>query len=95
MNSAIKIDTFSFQKYGSLEGVVKTIGHDAIDDEKLGPVYEIKITPKKTTLKVEGEDKPIEPGMSVTAEIKVGKRRIIEFFIYPLIKYMDEGMSVR
>ena len=95
MYSAIKIDTFSFQKYGSLEGVVKTIGHDAIDDEKLGPVYEIKITPKEVTLKVEGEDKPIEPGMSVTAEIKVGKRRIIEFFIYPLIKYMDEGMSVR
>ena len=95
MVSAIKIDTFSFQKYGSLEGIVKTIGHDAIDDEKLGPVYEIKITPKKTTLKVEGEDKQIEPGMSVTAEIKVGKRRIIEFFIYPLIKYMDEGMSVR
>lgn len=95
MASAIKIDTFSFQKYGSLEGRVEIIGRDAIDDEKLGPVYEIKIIPKETTLRVEGEDKPIEPGMSVTAEIKVGKRRIIEFFIYPLIKYMDEGMSVR
>ena len=32
--------------------------------------------------------------MSVTEEIKVGKRRIIEFFIYPLIKYLDEGISV-
>ena len=95
MNSAIKIDTFSFQKYGSLDGIVKSIGHDAIDDKKLGLVYEIKITPKKTTLKIEGEDKSIEPGMSVIAEIKVGKRRIIEFFIYPLIKHMDEGMSVK
>ncbi|OPY81095.1 MAG: hypothetical protein A4E64_00068 [Syntrophorhabdus sp. PtaU1.Bin058] len=26
---------------------------------------------------------------------KVGKRRIIEFFIYPLIKYLDEGIKVR
>ena len=34
-------------------------------------------------------------GMSVTAELKVGQRREIEFFIYPLIKYLDEGMSVR
>jgi hypothetical protein len=25
----------------------------------------------------------------------VGKRRIIEVFIYPLIKYLDEGVSVR
>lgn len=34
-------------------------------------------------------------GMSVTAEIKVGKRRVIEFFIYPIIQYLDEGLSVR
>jgi hemolysin D len=33
--------------------------------------------------------------LSVSAEVKVGKRRIIEFFIYPLIKYLDEGVSVR
>jgi len=24
-----------------------------------------------------------------------GKRRIIEFFIYPLIRYLDEGINVR
>jgi len=33
--------------------------------------------------------------MSATAELKVGERRIIEFFIYPLIKYYKEGISVR
>ncbi|MFH1898185.1 MAG: hypothetical protein ABH886_08125 [Candidatus Desantisbacteria bacterium] len=44
---------------------------------------------------VEGKKRYISSGMSLTAEIKVGKRRIIEFFIYPLIKYLDEGMSVR
>lgn len=33
--------------------------------------------------------------MTLNAEIEIGKRRIIEFFIYPLIKYMDEGISVR
>jgi hemolysin D len=95
MQSAIKIDTFSFQKYGYLHGEVVNVGNDAIEDEKLGPVYEIKIAPTQTMLMVEGEEKELEPGMSVTAEIKVGKRRIIEFFIYPLIKYMDEGLSVR
>jgi len=44
---------------------------------------------------VEGFETPIATGMSATAEIKVGRRRIIEFFIYPLIKYLDEGISVR
>lgn len=44
---------------------------------------------------VEGKEKQIEPGMSVIAEVKVGKRRVIELFIYPIVKYLDEGLSVR
>ncbi|MDD5277800.1 MAG: hemolysin secretion protein D, partial [Methylovulum sp.] len=95
MEAAIKVDTFDFQKYGLLHGKVKHIADDAIDDEKLGPVYEITIDPKETTLRVEGKELSINPGMSVTAELKVGKRRVIEFFIYPMIKYLDEGLSVR
>ncbi|OPY04376.1 MAG: hypothetical protein A4E66_02596 [Syntrophus sp. PtaB.Bin001] len=43
---------------------------------------------------VGGVKTPIVSGMSLTAEIKVGKRRIIEFFVYLLIKYLDEGVKV-
>jgi len=92
---AVKIDTFSFQKYGLLYGNIIEISKDAIEDEKLGLIYEIKIKPKSLDIKVEGETKQLEIGMSVIAEVKTGKRRVIELFIYPIIKYMDEGLSVR
>ena len=92
---AIKIDTFSFQKYGLLHGNIIEISKDAIEDEKLGLIYEIKIKPKSLDIEVEGETKQLEIGMSVIAEVKTGKRRVIELFIYPIIKYMDEGLSVR
>ena len=92
---AVKIDTFSFQKYGLLHGNIIEISKDAIEDEKLGLIYEIKIKPKSLDIKVEGETKQLEIGMSVIAEVKTGKRRVIELFIYPIIKYMDEGLSVR
>ena len=92
---AIKIDTFSFQRYGLIDGVVTKIGANAIDDKKLGKVYEVFIEPKQTSLMVEGEEKYLMPGMTATAELKVGKRRIIELFVYPLIKYFKEGISVR
>ena len=95
MNSKIKIDTFSFQKYGFFEGKIINVGNFSIDDEKLGAVYEVKIEPNGKTLNVEGKERYLEAGMSVTAEIKVGKRRVIEFFIYPIIQYLDEGLSVR
>lgn len=39
MQSKIKIDTFSFQKYGFFEGKIINVGNFSIDDEKLGPVY--------------------------------------------------------
>ena len=95
MNASIKVDTFTFQKYGLINATVEHIAHDAIEDEKLGPVYEVKLIPKELTLNIDGKQRSLETGMSVTAEIKVGKRRIIEFFIYPIIRYLDEGMSVR
>lgn len=95
MESKIKIDTFNFQKYGFFEGKVINVGNFSIDDEKLGAIYEVKIEPNGERLMVEGKKRYLEAGMSVTAEIKVGKRRVIEFFIYPIIKYLDEGLSVR
>lgn len=95
MPVSIKIDTFDFQKYGILKGKVKNVSKDSIQDEKLGPIYEIYITPLEKSLIVDRKKVFIASGMSLTSEIKVGKRRIIEFFIYPLIKYLDEGMSVR
>lgn len=95
MNAALKIDTFDFQKYGLINGVVTHISQDAIEDEKLGLVYDILVTPEKYNLMVDGQMLTINIGMGVTAELKVGKRRVIEFFVYPIIKYLDEGMSVR
>lgn len=94
-NVSIKVDAFNFQKYGKIEGKLIHIANDSIKDEKLGEIYEIKIKPLKTNLMVNGELKQMEPGMSVVAEVKVGKRRVIELFIYPIIKYLDEGLSVK
>lgn len=95
MEVSIKIDTFNFQKYGILKGVVTLVGVNSIEDERLGPVYEVYIRPEDTTLMVEGKEQSIKSGMSSTNEINIGKRRIIEFFIYPLIKYLDESIKVR
>lgn len=95
MAVAIKVDTFEFQKFGMLQGKLLQVAQDSIEDKDLGLVYEAYVEPLQTTLLVDGVATPITTGMSVAAEIKVGKRRIIEFFLYPLIKYLDEGTSVR
>lgn len=92
---SVKVDTFNFQKYGILNGEVTVISPNSIDDERLGPIYEVYIKPITTKLMVEGKEESIQMGMSTTNEIKINKRRIIEFFIYPLIKYLDESIKVQ
>jgi hemolysin D len=94
MPVSIKIDTFDFQKFGMIDGEVIQVSKDSIVDKELGPIYKMIVRPKKLWLMVEGKKTEITSGMTLTSEVNVGKRRIIEFFIYPLIKYLDEGMSV-
>ncbi len=99
MPVSIKIDTFSFQKYGLLSGEVIQIAKDSkvseSDPTRQAQIYEVMIHPLEKHLMVEGVEQNIQTGMTVSADIKVGKRKIIEFFIYPLIKYLNEGISVR
>lgn len=95
MPVSIKVDTYNFQKYGILNGIVTVVSPNSVKDERLGDIYEVYIEPQNTTLMVEGKEQTIKYGMTTTNEIKIGKRRIIEFFIYPLIKYMDESIKVR
>jgi hemolysin D len=95
MPVALKIDTFDFQKYGTLQGKVIQVSRDSKDDPKQGPIYTLDVEPVQQQLKVNGEWRKLSTGLSLNAEVKTGKRRIIEFFIYPLIKHLNEGMSVR
>ena len=95
MEVAVKVDTFTYQKYGLLSATVMHVPDDAIEDEKLGAVYEVLVKPELSYLEYQNKRHEIHAGMSVVAEMKVGSRRVIEFFIYPAIRYMDEGISVR
>lgn len=76
-DSVLKVDTFDFQKYGKINGKVQHISPDSIDNEELGRVYEVYIKPDNLTLMVDGRLSLITSGMSITAEVKVGKRRVI------------------
>ena len=96
---AVKIDTFNFTKYGLIEAELISISDDAISqdlaDEARGLVYRARVKLNKDSLLVEGRDLRLQPGMSVTAEIKTGQRRLIEFFLSPLLRYKQESLGER
>lgn len=87
----VKIEAFNFTDYGLIPGVVDNISRDAIQDEQLGLVYDARIKLNKPYLMVNGKRQPIGPGLAAQAEIKTGKRRIIDYLLSPLAKTMDEA----
>lgn len=92
-----KVDTYDFQKYGMIDGKVDTVSPFSVEDKENGTDgYPVHVSIFSEELKdKEGRVYKIKPGMSVTTEIHVGERRAIEFFLFPVIKYLDEGLKVR
>jgi len=91
----VKVDTFNFTKYGVIDAEVTSISQDAIADENLGWVFQMRVQLSKDEISVENKSVRLSPGMSVTAEIKTGNRRLIEFFLSPLLRYKQESVRER
>jgi hemolysin D len=95
MTAEIKIHTFPFTKYGIIDGKIITVSDDATLDEKRGLIYGMRLLMKQSTIDIKGKDVKLIPGMSVTAEVQIGHRKIIEFFMAPLLRYRQEGLRER
>ncbi|MES2831506.1 MAG: HlyD family type I secretion periplasmic adaptor subunit [Pseudomonadota bacterium] len=93
--AAVKIDAFDFGKYGTVPATVTHVSRDAIEDEKKGLIYAIKVRLAKSAIAVQGKVMPLSAGMSVNVEIKTGERRIIEYVLSPLKKHQREAMNER
>ena len=122
-NVEVKVDTFPFQRYGSLRGTLVSISPDAEDKNapardtdtragasssqsadpthdpaatpNTGYVYKVRIHTGDAHFVVDGESRPVLSGMTVQADIMTDRRRVIDFFLSPVVKYLDEGMKVR
>ena len=91
----VKVDTFPFQRYGTLRAEVSSVSPDAVEDPKLGHVYTVRARLVDNALNVDGARLGPAPGMTVSLEVKTGRRRIVEFFLSPIVKYAGESLTVR
>ncbi len=93
--SDIKIEAFPFTKYGSIRGKVVNVSADAVQTEKQGLVYTARISLAEKRIRVGDGWVALTPGMAITAEVKTGERRAIEFFLAPFLRYRDEAFRER
>ena len=93
--AVVKIETFPFTKYGTIDAKVSHVSDDAMKDEKMGLVFPIRVKLDKASIRVENKSVNLSPGMAVTVEVKTAQRRIIEYFLSPLLQYRDESLRER
>lgn len=93
-HASVKVAAYPFTRHGDLKGDIEWVGRDAVMDEQLGPVYPIRISVDSYQLpnKINDKQGHILPGMTVTADIKVGKRRVIHYFLGPILRYKDQSL---
>lgn len=91
----VKLETFSFTKYGTVYAIVENVTADAVTDEKRGSFYPATLTLNQRDMLIDGKRVPLSPGMNISAEIKTGKRRIIEFLLSPVQRAGTESLRER
>lgn len=94
-HAEIKVETFNFQKYGTVPAELVELSPDVVDDPDKGPVYRATLHLLQDTVTVGGQQVYLSPGMTVSAEIKTREKHIIEFFLDPFKKYKSEGLRER
>ena len=96
----IKFEAFPFQKYGTGTGAVGVISQDSFSPDPkaegarrtAAPYYRVLIDLRDTHLRLPTERVQLIPGMAVTAEMKVGRRSVMSYFLYPLLRGLDESI---
>ncbi|OJV02035.1 MAG: hemolysin secretion protein D [Nitrobacter sp. 62-23] len=96
----IKYEAYPFQKFGTGSGTVRVVSHDAFAPDAKNepahriqaPYYRVLVDVADTKLRRQPEHMQLLPGMAVTAELKVGSRRVISYFLYPLLRGLDESI---
>jgi adhesin transport system membrane fusion protein len=91
----VKISTYDFIRYGSLNGEVSLVSADSSQDEKGNPYFRFVVNTDKTYLGKDESDLPITPGMEATIDIHTGKKSVMDFLIQPVLKLRSESFRER
>jgi hemolysin D len=104
---SVKFDTFPFMQYGLAYGTVRTISADSFtaQDEQRNPTgavpmasnssepfYRARVAIDRVDLHGTPPDFRVMPGMPVTADIKVGKRTVLQYLLGRALPVATEGM---
>jgi len=92
---SVKIDALPFQQFGDLAGTLIYISDDTVQESlqgESGAFYRGRVNVADSEIMGLPEEFDLTPGMLATADLKVGKRRLITYFTNPILKSLSSAM---
>ena len=92
---SVKIDALPFQQFGDLAGTLTYISDDTVEESlqgESGAYYRGRVNVEDSELMGLPEEFDLTPGMLASADLKVGKRRLITYFTNPILKSLSSAM---
>ena len=83
----VRLGAYDYATFGALDGEVAEVSADTLIDDKEGRFYRVRI--EATPAPGASQPGEIVPGMSVSADIVVGKRTVLSYLLSPLLKFRD------
>lgn len=95
MKAKVKMATFPFQEFGTIDGEVVKVSANSINDKDLGLVFPTRIKLNQHSINVHGQKVQLTPGMSASGEVVTRQKSILTFLIEPVTRRFSEAFSVR
>ncbi len=95
MRAKVKLATFPFQEFGTIEGEVIQLSPNATLDKDLGLVFKAKVKLSQNNVVVHGKPVELAPGMAATAEIVTRQRSVLTFLLEPITRRFSEAFTTR
>ncbi|MGL5130007.1 MAG: HlyD family type I secretion periplasmic adaptor subunit [Aeromonas popoffii] len=92
---SIKVDAFPYTRYGTIDGELVSVSRDATTDEQLGLVFPARVKLSRGEMQIDNQPVRLTPGMSVVAEVKTDRRRVIDYLLSPVREYQAEALRER
>jgi type I secretion membrane fusion protein, HlyD family len=91
----VKVAAFPYTHYGYLTGSVVELADNAAKDKQRGSVFVAYVRLSSNRMRIDQRWVTLTPGMAVSAEITTGRRRVISYFLGPLLQNAQESLHER
>jgi adhesin transport system membrane fusion protein len=93
-SARLKIGTFDFMRYGTIDGEVSMVSSFSTLDEKQQPYFKVIVTLPQSYVG-DYKDKRIDPGMTVQADIMTDRQSVLRYLLRPIYAAFKQGMRER